>query len=57
MDRPDQPMLVRLLSTQQADFSRQFRAIRERGADTGATVEAQARRIAPSSRVRAALTG
>ncbi len=43
---------MRLLFTQQADFARRFAAIRERGADSGAAIEAQARRIVDAVRRR-----
>ncbi len=45
-------MEIRLLSTRDADFSRRFAAIRERGADTSAAVEMQARRIVDAVRRR-----
>jgi histidinol dehydrogenase len=43
-------MPVRVLSTRDADFARQFSTIRERGAGTGAAVEAQAKRIVDAVR-------
>ena len=46
--------MIRLLSTQQADFARQFAAIRERGAAASAAVEAQTQRIVAA--VRAIIT-
>jgi histidinol dehydrogenase len=45
-------MLIRLLATRDADFTRQFAAIRERGAVTNAAVEEQARRIVTAVRRR-----
>ena len=44
--------MMRVLSTQQADFARQFAAIRERGADATAAVELQTRRIVDAVRRR-----
>jgi histidinol dehydrogenase len=44
--------MMRLLSTQQPDFARQFAAIRERGAATSAAVEGQTRRIVAAVRRR-----
>src|ERR1035437_113050 len=44
--------MIRLLSTQQADFARQFAAIRERGAAASAAVEAQTQRIVAAVRRR-----
>src|SRR5579862_1262820 len=43
---------VRILSTQQGDFGRQFAAIRERGADATAAVEGPTRRIVDAVRRR-----
>lgn len=45
-------MRIPLLSTLDADFTRRFAAIRERGADTDAAVEVQARRIVDAVRRR-----
>jgi len=45
-------MPVRLLSTRQADFARQFASIRERGAQSSARVDAQVRRIVAAVRRR-----
>jgi histidinol dehydrogenase len=45
-------MLVRLLSTRDRDFTRQFAAIRERGTGGSAQVEMQARRIVEAVRRR-----
>lgn len=45
-------MVIRLLSTRQADFARQFAAIRERGAGARPRVEAAARRIVDAVRRR-----
>jgi histidinol dehydrogenase len=45
-------VLVRVLSTRQADFARQFAAIRERGVTAGAAVDGQARRIVDAVRRR-----
>jgi histidinol dehydrogenase len=45
-------MLVRLLSTQERGFARQFAAIRDRGAGGSVQVEAQARRIVDAVRRR-----
>jgi histidinol dehydrogenase len=45
-------MLVRLLSTQDTNFARQFAVIRERGSGANATVEVQARRIVDAVRRR-----
>ncbi|HXQ24391.1 MAG TPA: hypothetical protein VN812_22095, partial [Candidatus Acidoferrales bacterium] len=42
--------MIRLLSTRAPDFTRQFAAIRQRGADAPAAVEAQARRIVAAVR-------
>jgi histidinol dehydrogenase len=46
------PMLVRVLSTRDADFARQFAAIRERGTGGNAAIELQARRIVDAVRRR-----
>jgi histidinol dehydrogenase len=45
-------MVMRILSTQQPDFARRFAAIRERGADATAAVEAATRRIVDAVRRR-----
>ena len=45
-------MLIRLLSTQEAGFARVFAAIRDRGVNSDATVEGQARRIVDAVRRR-----
>ncbi|HVO23711.1 MAG TPA: histidinol dehydrogenase [Candidatus Margulisiibacteriota bacterium] len=45
-------MLVRVLSTQERDFARQFAAIRERGAGASVQVETQARKIVDAVRRR-----
>jgi histidinol dehydrogenase len=45
-------MIIRLLSTRQADFERQFAGIRDRGAGASGAVEAQARRIVDAVRRR-----
>jgi histidinol dehydrogenase len=45
-------MSIRVLSTRDRDFARQFAGIRERGAGGGAAVEAQARRIVDAVRRR-----
>jgi histidinol dehydrogenase len=44
--------MIRLLSTRQPDFARQFAAIRERGTGASARVDAQARRIVDAVRRR-----
>ena len=45
-------MPIRMLSTRQADFARQFAVIRDRGAGSSAAVEEQARRIVAAVRRR-----
>src|SRR5512140_2951663 len=45
-------MVIRTLSTHDANFARQFAAIRGRGADTSAAVEEQARAIVSAVRQR-----